>query len=171
MIEPLLDAPIPGQSLTAELGARPWQNPPQYNTVEEVLDYYIPRLSSDEVAEQLLDVLEMGVPVTTIADTMQTAGIMEGKHSVDVGMLVLPVLIELIMFIADTAKIDYETGLEKPEKIRGTLVDKAVRKFELAKEKESEEEPVLKEEEATEVIEGMATAAKERAGGLMGRRT
>ena len=27
------NAPIPGQSLTAELGARPWQHPPQYATV------------------------------------------------------------------------------------------------------------------------------------------
>ena len=24
---PLLDAPIPGQGMTAPLGARPWQNP------------------------------------------------------------------------------------------------------------------------------------------------
>ena len=41
--EPMLDAPIPGQSLTHELGARPWQTPAQYATVEEALDYYIPR--------------------------------------------------------------------------------------------------------------------------------
>lgn len=168
MIEPVLDAPIPGMALTAELGARPWQNPPQYNTVEEALDYYIPRLSSDEVAEQLLDVLEMGVPVTTIANTMQTGGVMEGKHSVDVGMLILPVLIELIMFIGDTAEIEYESGLEKPDNIRGTLVDKAVAKFVDAKD--DKEEPVLDEKEATGVIESMKSAAEERAGGLMGRR-
>lgn len=170
MSEPLLDAPIPGMSLTHELGARPWQSPPQYSTVEQVLDYYIPRLSSDEVAEQLLDVLEMGVPVTTIADTMQTGGVMEGKHTVDVGMLVLPVLIELIMFIADTAKIDYESGLEKPERIRGTLIDKAVRKFEVEQEKKEEDKPKLKEEEAADVIKDMKDAATKRASGLMGRR-
>ena len=28
--EPMFDGPIPGESLTAELGARPWQSPPQY---------------------------------------------------------------------------------------------------------------------------------------------
>ena len=32
--EPIFDAPIPGMSLTAELGGRPWQSPPQYATVE-----------------------------------------------------------------------------------------------------------------------------------------
>ena len=64
-MQPMIDTAIPGQSLTAELGSRPWTNPPQYNTVEEALDYYIPRLQSDEVTEQLLDVLEMGIWIQT----------------------------------------------------------------------------------------------------------
>ena len=114
--EPLFDAPIPGMSLTHELGARPWQSPSQYSTVEEALDYYIPRLQSDEVSEQLLDVMEMGIPVTVIANTMQLASVMEGKHNIDVGMLILPVLVELIMLIGDTAKIEYTSGLEKAKK-------------------------------------------------------
>ena len=99
------DAPIPGESLTAELGSRPWQSPAQFPTVEQALDYYIPRLQSDEVSEQLLDVLEMGIPVTTVANSMRLGAVMEGKHSVDVGMLILPVLVELIMLIGDTAGV------------------------------------------------------------------
>ena len=117
MMQPPLDAPIPGQSLTHELGARPWQQPAQYTTVEDALDYYIPRLESEEVTNQLLDVLEMGIPVTTVANTMQLGSVMEGKHSVDVGMLILPVLVELIMLIADSAKIEYTSGLEKDKKM------------------------------------------------------
>ena len=131
------DAAIPGQSLTAELGSRPWQQPAQYTTVEEALDYYLPRLQSEEVSAQLLDVMEMGIPVTTIANTMQLGSVMEGKHSVDVGMLILPVLVELIMMIGDTAGIKYTTGLEKDKVTRSSLVDLAVEKF---KEKDAEEE-------------------------------
>lgn len=129
MMQPKLDAPIPGHSLTKELGSRPWQQPAQYTTVEDALDYYIPRLESEEVTDQLLDVLEMGIPVTTVANTMQLGSVMEGKHSVDVGMLILPVLVELIMLIADSAKVEYTSGLEKDKKIRGSLVDLAVSKF------------------------------------------
>ena len=129
MMQPKLDAPIPGHSLTKELGSRPWQQPAQYTTVEDALDYYIPRLESEEVTDQLLDVLEMGIPVTTVANTMQLSSVMEGKHSVDVGMLILPVLVELIMLIADSAKIEYTSGLEKDKKMRGSLVDLAVSKF------------------------------------------
>lgn len=154
------NAPIPGQGLTAELGARPWQTPPQYVTVEDALDYYIPRLESEEVSEQLLDVLEMGVPVTNVADTMQTGGVLQGKHSVDVGMLILPVLVELIMVIADAAGIKYTSGLEKDKRIRGSLVDLAKSKMEEADSEEQETEP---EEEMVEVDK------EEKAGGLMSR--
>lgn len=38
------DAPIPGMSLTHELGARPWQSPPKMNTVEEGIDFYVSRI-------------------------------------------------------------------------------------------------------------------------------
>lgn len=160
---PLLDGPIPGQNLTAELGARPWQTPPQFTTVEDALEYYIPRLQSDEVTGPLLDVLEMGVPVTTIANTMQLASVMEGKHSVDVGMLILPVLMEMIMLIADTAGIEYETGLQKDRtKVRGSLVNKALNR--LQSEEGMEEEQPLEMEEAQEEIMPEVT------GGLMSRR-
>jgi len=159
------DAAIPGQSLTAELGSRPWQQPAQYTTVEEALDYYLPRLQSEEVSAQLLDVMEMGIPVTTIANTMQLGSVMEGKHSVDVGMLILPVLVELIMLIGDTAGIKYTTGLEKDKVTRSSLVDLAVEKF---KEKDAEEE-VSDPSKAQPVIDSMKKAAEERVGGLMSR--
>ena len=144
--------PIPGQSLTAPLGGRPWQTPPQYTTVEEALDYYIPRLDSDEVSSQLIDVMEMGIPITDIANTMQLAGVLEGKHTVDVGMLILPVLVELLMLIGDTAKIKYTSGLDKDKSIRGSLVDLAVQKFKDEQDKPEEDIP---EEQAEERVSGL----------------
>ena len=118
--EVMLDAPIPGQSMLMELGSRPWQQPSQMSTVEEAIDYYVTRIESEEVSTQLLDVLEMGVPVTTVANAMQSSSVMEGKHTVDVGMLVLPVLIELISLIADTANIKYTSGLEGDDRVKCT---------------------------------------------------
>lgn len=164
--EVMLDAPIPGQSMLMELGSRPWQQPPQMSTVEEAIDYYVTRIESEEVSSQLLDVLEMGVPVTTVANAMQSSSVMEGKHTVDVGMLVLPVLIELISLIADTANIKYTSGLEGDDRVRGSLVDKAVMKLNAKKDEEGTEE----EPENEMLIEEMKTAADERAGGLMARR-
>jgi hypothetical protein len=57
---PLLDAPISGQSLTAELGGRPWQQAPQYKTVDDAIEYYLDKMSSNEFTDQLVDVLRDG---------------------------------------------------------------------------------------------------------------
>ena len=38
------DAPIAGQSLTAETGNRNWQQPPQFTTVEQAVEHYLPKL-------------------------------------------------------------------------------------------------------------------------------
>ena len=99
----MFDAPIPGQSLTAPLGGRPWQSPPQYSTVDEVIDYYMARMTTEEFMEQLIDILEMGIPVTSLANIVQLNGVMDGTHTVDVGVLVAPLLIELIMMLAESA--------------------------------------------------------------------
>ena len=165
--EPLFDAPIPGMALTHELGARPWQSPPQYATVDEAIEYYLSRMATDEVNDQILDVLEMGVPVASLANTMQMANVMEGKHSVDVGILVLPVIMEMMMLIADSAKIDYETGLGNPDKVktRPSLIAKLKKKLEDEKkengdDKEKTEKPEVEEQEDD----------KEEPKGLMARR-
>ena len=130
--QPSFDAPIPGQSLTAELGGRPWQTPPQYTTVDEAIDYYMERMSSEEFMVQLADILEAGTPVTVLANTIQMASVMEGKHTVDVGMLVLPMLMEMIMMVGDSAGIEYDDGMKdsnKP-KTRDSLIAKVISKYE-----------------------------------------
>jgi len=151
--EPLFDAPIPGMSLTHELGARPWQNPPQYATVDEAIEYYLSRMSTEEFNDQLVDIMEMGIPLTSIANMLQMGSVMNGKHSVDVGMLVMPILMEMMMLIGDSAGIDYDTGLDDPNKVRTrpSLVAKLKKKLQDEKDKPSEtiteEEPEEQEDD------------------------
>lgn len=168
--EQSLDAPIPGMGLTAELGGRPWQQPPQFATVEDTIDYYIERMSNNVFTEKLISTLEMGVPVTTIADVMNMSGVMEGIHSVDVGILVSPVLVEFMMFIADTADIEYNTGLEEEGGPSQALVNRALGKF----KKEKAEQEKTQPEEMVEMMPMEAQeeepAAEEKPVGLMARR-
>lgn len=158
-----MDAPIPGQSLTAPLGDRPWQNPPQYSTVEQAIQYYMPRLTSDRMAGRLMDMLEMGVPIDTVVDTIQLGGVMEGIHSVDVGMLVSPVLAEAIEQMAKAAEVNYklmgdETDRETPDDSEIAL---AMMKAAKSKGESMTEEPAQEEE----------TVEETQPTGLMARRT
>ena len=148
--EPLFDAPIPGQSMLHELGARPWQSPPQYSTVEEVVDFYISKMATDEVSVQIADILEMDVSVVDLAHTMQLANVMEGVHTIDVGVLVTPVLMEFIMLIGDSVGVKYRTGLdEQDENVKNAMINKAMRKFK-QEEKKQDDMPT---EETTPVVE------------------
>ena len=105
------DRPIPGMGMTHEVGARPWQTPPTYVTVEEASDFYVERMSSPEFKEQLLDIMEMGVPLTTLANTIQLGSVMEGLHTVDVGMLMIPILVETMILIGDASGMEEPKGL------------------------------------------------------------
>ena len=157
------DRPIPGQGMTSELGARPWEQPPQYTTVDEALSYYLPKLSNDEFAKNLVNVMEMGVPITSLANTIQMSSVMEGRHSVDVGILILPVLIEAMRFIGDSANVDYVVGNEgKKSKVDDDLAKRVATEMNVNHEEDSvdiaiEDTPVEVEEEVTT--------------GLMARRT
>lgn len=175
--EPRLDAPIPGMSMTAELGARPWQGPPQYTTVDEAIEYYLERMSSDEFNEQLVDIMEMGIPLTDLANTLQLGNVMEGIHTIDVGMLVMPVLIEMMMLIGDSAGVDYDSGLEKKRRkdiTRDTLVAKVSKELQkkLNEEKNNESSKGISIEDiSNEETMEEPEVEEVKPKGLMGRRT
>jgi len=161
MAEEMFDAPIPGMSLTHELGARPWQQPSQFPTVDDAIEYYMASMTSEEYMEQLIDILEMGVPVTSIANSMQLASVMEGKHTVDVGMLIVPLLMELIMMLGDSAGIEYETGLQNPDKNKAR--DSQLAKYAMKYKK------TLKEVDTKEMVESSKEEDSQPTG-LMARR-
>ncbi len=164
LLEPSIDAPIAGQSLTAELGNRPWQQPPQYTTVEEALQFYIPRLTNPELIDDLFNVMETGIPLTTIANAMQSGGVMEGKHSLDVGILIMPVLIETMAYLAEESGIEYEAGTNKEVGSDKPSQAAVARAIAMVKEDKTINKP---EEEKEEQIE---MGLEEPSGGLMSRR-
>jgi len=112
---PLLDAPIPGQSLTSPLGDRPWQRPPRFPTAEQALNFYVERLTEDKQNSQLMDLLELGVPIDSLVDTLQLGGVMEGLHTVDVGIIITPAIAELVEQMAKAAEVDYTLTSEEVE--------------------------------------------------------
>ena len=121
-LEPELDAPIPGMALTHELGARPWQTPPQMTSVEDAINFYIPRIGDPKYTNQVLGLLESGTSLTTIAETMTLVGTMEGKHNIDVAVLVNPsekILEEIKNFNIDFYQL-YDVTADKTKIIKNT---------------------------------------------------
>ena len=157
---PTLDAPIPGQGLTAPLGGRPWQRPPQFNTAEAALAFYLDRISGDRQVSQMLDVLELGIPVDSLVNMMTLGGVMEGLHSADVKTIIEPALAEAIASIAEEAEVEYKLLSDDVEEDAPTEVEIALGVNKL-KEKQTgiklvdEKEEVVEEEQTEDVSRGL----------------
>tara|TARA_R100001377_G_scaffold51201_1_gene29949 strand:+ start:24 stop:533 length:510 start_codon:yes stop_codon:yes gene_type:complete len=165
-MQPSLNRPIPGQHLTSELGGRPWQSPPQYATIEEAMGWYLERFDSQEVVDELMSVIESGIPVSTIANSMQLGAVLQGVHSIDVGVLVMPIIMEMMIHLAKETDTEYKIGdePEKTDRPSDAVMQSAL--TELKKQQDDNEtEPMMGEEQ-----EEQEESAPEPSG-LMARRT
>ena len=156
-----MDGPIPGQSLTTEIGSRPWQQPAKFSTVEDTLEHYATKITDPKINDSLLDALEMGTPVASIAEIVVQSGAMEGIHTIDVSILVLPVIMELIAYVADEAEIEY--SMDGSEKINQDIISPS--QIALAVQKLKNKKPEVKEEQSVDIAEESPPAS-----GLMARR-
>tara|TARA_S200002703_G_C3707454_1_gene217316 strand:- start:145 stop:651 length:507 start_codon:yes stop_codon:yes gene_type:complete len=99
------DAPIPGQSLTDEPGNYPWEHSPKFDNPEEVLEILFDRVTEPEVTEQLLMLIESGVPIEAIARVITFTGFVEGEFNPDVGFLLAEPVMKMLTAIAVRAGV------------------------------------------------------------------
>jgi hypothetical protein len=135
------DAPIPGQSLTVEPGSVPWEQPSQYVTIDEVASFYSNKLDNPEAIFELMSLLEKGIPILTVVNTMVKTSIMKGYHTVENAFLVTPIIVEIIKTLADLNDVTYTITAEDVAKkntvnpaIIKQLIDEAKKKVEKSPE-------------------------------------
>tara|TARA_R100001129_G_scaffold625_1_gene544 strand:+ start:1382 stop:1897 length:516 start_codon:yes stop_codon:yes gene_type:complete len=100
------DAPIPGQSLTDEPGNYPWEHAPKTTTPEDALDKFWDRLTDPEVAEEMITMMEAGVPVEALARILTFTGFAEGEFTPDVGFLIAEPLMKMLAAIGIRAGVN-----------------------------------------------------------------
>lgn len=108
----IFERPIPGQSLTAEPGRSPWERPPEFPNPVDALEYHLKELAQKEVVDDLIDALDIGIPVSVVAGSIVNKGLMEGMHTVDTTMLLKPMIMMHIKGLAEVAGIDYKMSME-----------------------------------------------------------
>jgi len=157
----LFQAPVPGQSLTDEPRNAPWENPPDLNTVEEAAEYYIKRLSKEKALDDMSLVFQLGGDLDTVTETVVTMGTMKGVHSVDVQMLVKPVVAEYIRLAMSTYGVDVQDTMfnkdEMDQKLEEGRMDAILRD---AIERSIKENG---KDEGTELLQDMQAATEEQA--------
>ena len=90
------DAPVPGQGLTDKPGNYPWEHPPQYTDTSEAADYVWDRLTQPQFAEQVIAMLDAGIPVEAIGRIIIFTGFAEGKWTPDVAFIIAEPVMKMI---------------------------------------------------------------------------
>jgi hypothetical protein len=134
-----ISGPIPGQSLTDTPKNYPWERPPETVVPEEAIKIHLDHMAKPAFMDSTIFLLEMGLPVEVLTNTTITLAVAEGLHSIDVGLIIAPVIHKEIVSIADMAGIEYEEFFseeaEEEEVAKARVKAKVMRKLKNIKDK------------------------------------
>ena len=132
--------PVPGQSLTSTPKGAPYERPPEINDPVKALDYHLDILDNPKAVEQAMFMLEMGVDLSTLVEGITRNAVIEGMHSIDISLIVAPVIHEYLKGYADSLGVKYDEGFEdkgEDERVSYARNEMLARKF-LAERQEGE---------------------------------
>ena len=101
------DAPVPGQGLTDKPGNYPWEHPPQFTDTSEAADFVWDKLTQPQFAEQVIAMLDSGIPVEAIGRIIIFSGFIEGKWNPDVAFVIAEPVMKMV------AAIGIQGGVKK----------------------------------------------------------
>ena len=166
------NGPIPGASLTHELGSQPDEKPPMFADPADAYEDLATRLVSEGSMKRITIAAELGMPMELIARSLVFAGWAKGRYTIDTMYLIYGPIFEVIMGMLDAAGVEYVALAERTE---DESLNKAMDMLEKRKEfigeavaedlEEGDDKPVEEdtEEEPEEEEDEIPT------GGLMGR--
>jgi hypothetical protein len=168
----MFDGPIPGASLTEELGSEPNERPPQYVVPDEALQYVKEQVSTPEAFERILLAAELDIPIELVARAIVFSGWALGKYTHDVSMMIFGPVFGYMLDMLNEEGIEHialADREEDPELEKAMLLLEEYQEF---KNKNSKEEPESEEEEESEVVEEDNDPEESEVPetGLMGRR-
>jgi len=153
-----------GISWTAPEKSRNWQKPPKLVKITDVVKYYMAAISSEELASDILDVLETDIPLSVIAESMMLSHVSEGLHTIDAGILAMPIIMEMLKTVAILNNIntkDYASDFDKDEKVSNRVVKQAI-----AQVFKTIETPAAEVAPAEEAVQPMGLMARKTKGSI-----
>lgn len=112
---PVNNGPIPGENFTSDTKNYPWHQPPEFVDINKALDMLSVKLTDFKRANGILTMVEMGSPLTRVADMILTAGIGEGKWTPDFALLLAGPVTRMVELLCIGFEVDYEIGIEEDE--------------------------------------------------------
>jgi len=161
-----IDAPIPGQSLTKEPRNYPWERPPETTDPDVAIEHHLSRFSKPKVMDSLLDAVNEGYPVAFVTEMVLSGGVMKGIHSIDISMMIAPVVHEYIVELLESEGVEFKEFFEDDSDAdvrKSIALTQAISGVKEPKEEmeEPEEEEEMLEDEAEEEMPKRGLMARE----------
>lgn len=152
------DRPSPGESLLTEPKSRPYERPAKYSRLEEVIQFYMEKITNDEFIDNICRMLELETPVELIVESITLFFVMNGDHSMDNRILISPVLHEYIRMLGKQAGINVVDGLNDAEDTELTTnkfkAEKLREEIDRLRDTEEDDGGVDLMEQTAELLEG-----------------
>ena len=148
----------PGISWTAPMKGRPWMKPPKSVSVTSIAQQYIGMLGDEAATDSMLDALVTGMPLAIIAVTLMLGDVSKGVHTLDAGVMVMPVIIEMLKTAAELNDIEYIVFAEDVAE-KNTVSPRVLKKV---IESATQSIAVSSEEPAMPVEESMGLMARKK---------
>lgn len=103
--------PIPGANYTSDTKNYPWRQPPEFTDLNDALDYMARKMTDFKVANGILTMAEMGVPLYKITDMILTMGMGEGKWTVDFILMMSGPITRMIELVCIGFDVEYDLGI------------------------------------------------------------
>jgi len=104
----LFQSAIPGISLTNDpANPKPFEKAPEFTDVQKAQEHLFESLVDPEKIPTLLEIINMGVPLTSVAQSILFAGFNKGKWNPDLYLLLIEPCIYILLFICEQSGVDY----------------------------------------------------------------
>jgi hypothetical protein len=97
----------PGISWTDDPRSTPWSTPPKMVNISEIAQTYVDKMSSPDTINSTVELIESEIPLAALANALMLNGVSQGAHTIDAGVLVTPVIIEMLVTLAEMHGVDY----------------------------------------------------------------
>jgi hypothetical protein len=106
------DRPVPGSSLTSPPKAQAYERPPEVTNPKEALERHLENLNSREAIEDIVFFVQSGMDVKTIVEALLRSAVATGLHSIDISLIIAPILHQYIVGRLDALGVEYDEGID-----------------------------------------------------------
>jgi len=153
----MFDGPIAGENYTSDTRNYAWHRPPELNTYDEGVEFFLKKLSDPERMSFYASSMGNGLSILDLTTHAMLQMVQDGMVTVDVGLLICGPIAKSLEMLAENQGVTYEKGWKDTPSIMTPEIMKSMI------DKDNEEGPErevldILEEDVEEAPQGIMSA-------------